>query len=289
MTRSDSVDESDLHAFVDGELDAERRRRIEEHLHKHHEDAALVEGWRRQNAALRAAFANTVKEPLPASLRTTAKASLTSGFGSGVNWARFSPSKSSSLRAMRRSDTSRKLQRRPMIAVSLLTLLAGGLIAGAALLALTNPATPPAETRAAPAAFVERAENAYATFAPDARAVEIGVDRKAELSAWLADRLGYGVLPDLTGAGLELRGGRIVPGGSGPAGLLFYRSAEGALVGLYFERAVGERPSGAARRAAPGLTAVEWRAGGRAFVLLGPLTAEAMRLAAESAASQSSR
>lgn len=288
MTRAEPVDESDLHAFVDGELDAERRRLIEEHLHKHHEDAALVEGWRRQNAALRAAFANTVKEPLPASLRTTNKASLASSFGSGVNWARFSPSKSSSLRAMRRPDTSRKLQRRPMIAVSLLTLLAGGLIAGAALLAFTNPATPPAEMRPAPVAFVERAESAYATFATDTRAVEIGVDRKAELSAWLADRVGYGALPDLSGAGLELRGGRLVPGALGPAGLLFYRSAEGALVGLYFERAAGERP-GAAPRPAPGLAVVEWRAGGRAFVLLGPLSAEAMRLAGESAARQSSR
>jgi anti-sigma factor RsiW len=291
MSRSDPVDESELHAFVDGELDAEARRRIEAHLQTHHEDAALVEGWRRQNAALRAAFAQAVKEPLPPALRTATKSSLTGGFGSGVNWARFSPSKASSLRTMRRPDTSRRIPRRPVIAMSLLTLLAGALIAGAALLAFTNPATPPApETRIAAAAFVERAEVAYLTYASDARLVEIGVDGKAELSAWLAQRLGYGGLPDLTGAGLELAGGRLVPGAAGPAGLLFYRAGEGgALVALFFERVTGDRPAGAAPRTAPGITAVEWRAGGRAFVLLGPLSVEAMRVAAESAAGQTSR
>jgi anti-sigma factor RsiW len=290
MSRSDPVDESELHAFVDGELDADARRRIEAHLHTHHEDALLVEGWRRQNAALRAAFAQTVKEPLPSGLRSATKSSLTSGFGSGVNWARFSPSKASSLRTMRRPDTSRRIPRRPVIAMSLLTLLAGALIAGAALLAFTSPATPPApETRAAPAAFVERAETAYLTYAPDARPVEIGAERKADLSAWLAQRVGYGGLPDLTGAGLAFVGGRLVPGVAGPAGLLFYRTEEGAAVALYFERAAGDRPAGAPPRTTPGVAAVEWRAGGRSFVLLGPLSAEAMRAAAESAAGQTAR
>jgi anti-sigma factor RsiW len=172
--------------------------------------------------------------------------------------------------------------------MSLLTLLAGALIAGAALLAFTSPATPPRTHAGHAVSFVERAEAAYLTFAPDARPVEIGADRKAELSAWLAERTGFGGLPDLTAAGLAFGGGRLVPGAFGPAGLLFYRSAEDALVGLYFERASSEKPSGAPPRGAPGLAAVEWRAGGRVFVLLGPLTAEAMRVVAESAASQSS-
>lgn len=138
--RADPVDESELHAYVDGELEAEERRRIEDHLHKHQEDAALVEGWRRQNAALRSAFAQTVKEPLPPALRSVSKSGLAAGFGSSVNWARFSPSKASSLRTLRRPDTSRRIQRRPMIALSLVTLVAGALAAGAVLLALTSPA-----------------------------------------------------------------------------------------------------------------------------------------------------
>lgn len=287
MPASEHVDESELHAFVDGELDAERRRRIEDHLHRSPEDATLVEGWRRQNAALRAAFASAAKEPLPASLRRS-KSEMGRSFGSGVNWARFSPSKASSLRSMRRSDTSRKLRRRPAIAVSVMTLVAGAIVAGAALLAFTGPATPPekaARVAAAPG-FVTRAHIAYSTFAQDARPVEMGVDQKTELADWLAERAGSGVLPDLTAAGLDLLGGRLVPGVAGPAGLLLYQTRSGARVGLYFERAGAESASAEHPRATPGLLAVEWRAAGLAYVLLGPLSGEAGRAAAESAASQ---
>ncbi|MBG0809474.1 anti-sigma factor [Methylosinus sp. H3A] len=291
MSPREHVDESDLHAFVDGELDAENRRRIEDHLHSHAEDAALVEGWRRQNAALRAAFAQTVKEPVPAGLRTASVTSLTRSFGSGVNWARFSPSKGASLRAMRRSDTSRRLPRRPAIVMSLLTLLAGAVVAGAALLAFTGPASPPAPAQRAiiePPGLVAHAQLAYQTFAQDARPVEIGADRKAELSTWLGERAGFGRLPDLSAAGLELIGGRLVPGVLAPAGLLIYQSSAGAKVALYFERAGGERPSAAPPKTAPGLSAVEWRAVGFAFILIGPLAVETARTAAESAATQAS-
>jgi anti-sigma factor RsiW len=289
MAPGEHVDESELHAFVDGELDAERRRRIEDHLHRTPEDAALVEGWRRQNAALRSAFAQTVKEPLPSALRSGSVTSLTRSFGSGVNWARFSPSKASSLRSMRRSDTSRRLPRRPAILMSLLTLLGGALIAGAALLVFTAPATPPPDRarQLLDQALAARAQIAYQTFAADpARAVEIPAERKAELSSLLGERVGHGGAPHLSAVGLELVGGRLIPGALGPAGLLFYKTAAGVLVGLYFERAGGERPPGPPRTIAPGLMAAEWRAAGQGFVLIGPLSAEAARAAADSAASQ---
>ena len=57
-----SVVEEDLHALVDGEISVERRRQVEDHLLQHPEDAALVDNWRRQNAALRAAFEPVAQE-----------------------------------------------------------------------------------------------------------------------------------------------------------------------------------------------------------------------------------
>ncbi|PPD08828.1 MAG: anti-sigma factor, partial [Methylocystis sp.] len=72
MTPSALIEEADLHALVDGELDPERRRKVEDHLLQHPEDAALVEGWRRQNAALRAAFEPVALETPPLSLREAA-------------------------------------------------------------------------------------------------------------------------------------------------------------------------------------------------------------------------
>lgn len=287
---SEHVEEFELHAFVDGELDGERRRKIEDHLHRSPEDASLVEAWRRQNAALRAAFAHTAKEPLPVSLRPAAPkaGSHPPGPGSsGVDWARFSPSKASSLRSMRGLDTGRKSRRRPAIAFSVMTLLAGAVVAGAAILAFTGPATPPQapERLVASPGFVARANVAYLTFAKDARPIEIGVDRKSELAAWLLDRAGFGGLPDLSAEGLKLIGGRLTPGAMGPAGFLLYETDARARVGLYFERAGSSAAQAEPTRAAPGLAAVEWRAAGMAFVLLGPISGEAAQAAAERAAS----
>jgi len=66
------LEEADLHALVDGELDPERRRRVEDYLLQNPADAALVELWRRQNAALRAAFEPIPPETPPHTLRTAA-------------------------------------------------------------------------------------------------------------------------------------------------------------------------------------------------------------------------
>ena len=58
------LEEADLHAFVDGILDPDQRRRVEEHLAQHPEDAALVESWQRQNAAIRAVYEPILREIL---------------------------------------------------------------------------------------------------------------------------------------------------------------------------------------------------------------------------------
>ncbi len=55
---------------------------------------------------------------------------------------------------------------------------------------------------------------------------------------------------------------------------------------LYFERAEPEKATYAAPRADQGLIAIEWRGAAMAFVLIGPLAAEAMQESAERAAAQ---
>lgn len=290
---SSPVGEHDLHAFVDGELDDERRRRIEDHLQTSPDDAALVETWRRQNAALRAAFAHAAKEPLPLSLKAAAaRAGATAAPGaSPVNWSRFSPSKAAALRAMRRLDAAApESRRRPALAFAAALLIAA-LAAGGAVLAFLRSA-PPKEERVerfvSPGGFAARATAAYATFAPDSRPVEIGADKAAELSAWLAERAGFGAAPDLRPL-LKLVGGRIVPGVDGPAGFLLYETQDGVRAGLYFERAAGPPPMAEPPKAPADFALLEWRAAGMAFVLLGPLRAEAAQQAAAQAARQIGR
>jgi len=285
--RPPAVHEADLHALVDGELPPERRREIEDHLAAHAEDAALVERWRRQNAALRAAFEQVAREAPPPVWRAAARGEnrpmpIETG---ATHWGR-----PSTPRSVRRLDDVRRARRRKSLLVSAAMLLAGVLVAGAAALFfhahLTAPAPEAAIGEPAASGYVGRASLTYFTFAADARPVEIDAAHGEQLRDWLRARLGFGRAPDLSSLGLNILGGRLIPGVAGPAGLLLYEDPRGARVGLYFERAEAEATASAPPRVAPGQVAIEWRASGLAFVLIGPLGPEAMQAAAEKAAAE---
>ncbi|MBM3550879.1 MAG: anti-sigma factor [Alphaproteobacteria bacterium] len=285
MTPSALIEESDLHALVDGELDPERRRKVEDHLLQHPEDAALVEGWRRQNAALRAAFEPVALETPPLSLREAAARPPAPPAGQGpietgaIHWGR----PGAAPRPARKLDDIRASRRRQALASTLLTLVAGATVAVAALLFLASrpPAQHPTLTIAA-TSYASRAGLTYATYALDGRPVEIDAAHGGELLAWLQERVGFARTPDLTGVGLRLLGGRVAPGVASPAAFLVYERDDGARVGLYFERAdAGAAPSG---QRGQGVSVIEWRAGGFAFVLVGVMAPDAMQAAAEAAA-----
>ncbi|MBM3577397.1 MAG: anti-sigma factor [Alphaproteobacteria bacterium] len=285
MTPSALIEEADLHALVDGELDPERRRKVEDHLLQHPEDAALVEGWRRQNAALRAAFEPVALEPAPLSLREAAARPPAPPVGQGpietgaIHWGR----PGAAPRPMRKLDEIRASRRRQALASTLLTLVAGAAVAVAALLFLASrpPTQSPTLTRAA-TSYAARAGLTYATYILDARPVEIDAAHHDELLTWLQERVGFSRAPDLDGVGLRLLGGRVAPGVAAPAAFLIYQRDDGARVGLYFERAEAvAAPSG---QRGQGVTVIEWRASGFAFVLVGALPPDAMQAAAEAAA-----
>lgn len=65
------IAEEDLHGFVDGEVDDDKREAILAHLLAAPADAARVEAWRQQNILLRAAFSQATLEPVPMSLSFT--------------------------------------------------------------------------------------------------------------------------------------------------------------------------------------------------------------------------
>ena len=286
MTPSALVEEADLHALVDGELDPERRRKVEDHLLQHPEDAALVEGWRRQNAALRAAFEPVALETLPLSLRDAATRTPLPPQGEGpietgaIHWGR----PGAAPRPTRRLDEIRASRRRQAILSTVLTLLAAAAVAAVAALVFAGRGESPRSpvSMSAPQGYAARAGLTYATYFLDPRPVEVDVSRRGELVAWMQERVGFSRLPDLSGLGLRLLGGRVAPGVAAPAGFLLYERADGARIGLYFERS--DAAGAPAPRAGPGVAAIEWRAGGFAFVLVGPLSTEEMQAAAERAA-----
>jgi len=285
MGASPAIDEADLHALVDNEISGEERRRVEDHLAVSPEDAALVEGWRRQNAALRAAFEPVAQERPPLSLRNAAQRNAATGAppieSGAIHWGR----PSTSTRSLRRFEEASGSRQAQAIASTIGALLVGAAIAGAAVFVLTHPGVAPP---AAPEpSYVERADLAYQTYVFDPRPVEFDGAQKEDLLNALRLRLGFARAPDLSSLDLKLLGARVAPGLRGPAGVLIYeRGDRSARVALYYEKAESAGLPRTAPRVDQALTAIEWRAAGYDCVLIGPLGPEAMQQAAERAAAE---
>ena len=68
---SERISDEQISAWVDGELDAAQRARVEAWLQDHPEDATRAAVWAADRQALQALFGPVVDEPVPASLTRT--------------------------------------------------------------------------------------------------------------------------------------------------------------------------------------------------------------------------
>jgi len=197
--------EEDLHGFVDGQLDPERRAEVERLIAAQPDLAQRAAADRRHRAALRAALAPMLAEPVPASL-----------------------------------DLGRLLQqrlRRPrpglwrMAAAVLLGVCLGG--AGGWLLSAGPP-------RGLDAVMAEAASS-YTVYARDpSRPVE--VSNRDSLTQWILSRMHRLVTPpDLSGSGYDFMGGRIVATGHGPAALFVFRNAAGMRLAVFVRPVAQDR------------------------------------------------
>lgn len=195
MSRPD-ISESDLHAYVDGELDRSRRSEVEAHVATQPEDAARVAAYARLNEGLRARYDEILEEPVPARLtrRPAYRASRILRYAAAVGW---------------------------------LTLggLAGWQLHG----------WQARDDRAATPAWARRAAVAHIVYSPEVRhPVEVGADQEDHLVAWLSKRLGTPLrIPNLNGIGYGLVGGRLLPGERGPAAQFMYQDSQGQRLTLY--------------------------------------------------------
>lgn len=200
------ITETDLHAYVDGQLQADRQAEVEAWLAEHPDDAARLHAYRAQNHALRERFAAVLDEPLPAALRTLATPSVTHKAAWLSRWS---------------------LQR---LAAGLAIAVVSGLVGWTA-----RDQYSPEERLAQGVPLPRQAAVAHAVFSPDVRRpVEIRADQEDQLVTWLSKRLGTPVRPPKLGAlGYELIGGRLLPGGSGPVAQFMYHDAAGQRLTLY--------------------------------------------------------
>lgn len=238
------VTEDELHAYVDGELPADRVAAIESWLAVHPEDMARVAAWRAQKEAIRARYAAVAHEPVPARFDLDRLA------GPDQRW------------------------RRVAAAAVLAAFICGG---GAGWFAhraiISTPGPQFGATRADGdgfAAFTAEAIAAYKLYTVEVRhPVEVAANDAEHLTQWLSKRLGYQLrAPQLESVGLNLVGGRLLPGPTGAAAFLMYENAAGERYTLYCGRT--RAPATALRyNESAAASAVYWASDDVAYVISG--------------------
>ncbi|MCH8184348.1 MAG: anti-sigma factor [Proteobacteria bacterium] len=233
------ISDGDLQALADDQLDPARRAEVEAHVAANPDAARTVAVYRAQNTALHEAYDGALNEPVP---------------------ERF-------LRTHRQRRGGGLIR----IAAALVLFVLGG--AGGWWL---NDLAPP--SRAALASQVsERARIAHAVYVPEVRhPVEVTAAEQGHLTAWLTKRIGAQlIVPELTSAGYDLMGGRLLPGGGTPAAQIMYEDQSGARLTLYI-RASGPDDAKSALRydRAAGVGVYYWDDGEKGYALAGELQKE---------------
>ena len=236
---STPVRDDELHAWLDGQLPAQRRAEVEDWLRAHPRDAERVEGWRRDAAALRTALAG---QPLPEA-------------------PGLAP------HAIRRRVAARRQARLGMAAALVLSLGCGSLLGWQARGRQEANANPPMADAVA----------AYRLFAEDGTPLAFDGGGHAALQDWLRVHFGKaGAIPDLASQGYALAGGRLLSTPEGPAAMLVYRNAADARIALYLRPRTARLAQPGERRDGR-LLAQYWVEGRTALALVGPATEAALR------------
>jgi anti-sigma factor RsiW len=236
VDRKSPVTEDELHAYVDGELPADRCFAVEEWLAAHPDDAARVAAWRLQADAIRARFNNAANETVPARLKIEAL------LRSGRNWRAIAA------------------------AVAALAFLGGG-VAGWMARSTTEVVAAVGDPTDD---LAQRALAAHKLYIGEIRhPVEVGA-AESHLTPWLSRRIGTTLrLPDFSAFDLKLMGGRLLPGEEAPAALLMYENGSGDRVTFYMSKLA--HPQTAFRYyTSDHVAAIRWVVGEYGYVVSGP-------------------
>ncbi|ANH68780.1 anti-sigma factor [Mitsuaria sp. 7] len=229
MTPDDiDFDESNLHAYVDGQLPPERAAQVADWLLRHPRAAQQVLGWREQRESLKALHRDWLDEPVPPSLTAALRPPA-------ANASRWPRAWAAAL----------------LLAVGLGAGVAGGWGGHAWWYGKKEAAEMAAAAAAARAAgrdpsipeYVRDAAIAHAVYQPEKRhPVEVGADQADHLMQWLSKRLGQPLYaPVLRDYGWKLVGGRLLPAGDDAAAGTSSGGAALARAQFMYENETGER------------------------------------------------
>ena len=206
MNAPSSITETDLHAYLDGQLPEARRNAVEAYLDAHPQEALRLRDYQSHSQALREWFNPVLDESLPKALRQRAMKPVLSTEKVLPRWS---------------------LQR---IAAGFLLAVVSGAAGW-----LAHGVYPANERLARLTPLPHQAAVAHAVFSVDVkRPVEISAEHEDQLVTWLSKRMGSPMRPPKLGAlGYELVGGRLLPGDNGPVAQFMYQDANGQRLTLY--------------------------------------------------------
>jgi anti-sigma factor RsiW len=189
------IDDAELHAYVDGQLTADRVAAVDAALDSEPALAARVAALRGLNTDLRDALDPILAEPIPERLLAAAVPPRP-GRGAARRWMM------------------------PVFAAAASLVLGLGLGWMGRGLSIEDAGTP--------TTFARQAAFTHALYAADARRpVEVWANEEKSLVTWLTRRLGHSIhAPDLNALGYALVGGRLVAGNEKPTALLMYENAD---------------------------------------------------------------
>jgi len=242
IDRDSPVTEEELHAFVDGELPADRQEAVTDWLATHADAAAQVGAWRAQADAIRARYGAVVNEPVPDRLKLE--------------------------QVMRHERAGGRTYAAMAAAAAIVAFVFGGAVGwfahGASAAAPTGFDT-----------FTAEALDAYKLYVVEVRhPVEVPGSERTHMTQWLSKRLGAELrVPDLQSIGLKLVGGRLLPGPTGAAAFYMYEGPSGERFTIYCAKATA--PTTALRyRSEQQQAAFYWVDDKVAYVVSGPANRE---------------
>lgn len=214
--------DEDLHAYVDGYLDGDRRLAVERWLADDQDAARRVEDYRAQAALLHEIFDPVLREEFAPEIHSLAE--QLKGRIAG-------------------NDNRPAWHAKPWVRMAAaVLLLVGGAAGGYVGRGVTTPSPATQQQRQTLLTFAEEAAQAHRFYTADERyQVEMGADDPGALDSFLSQRVGKEVFgPDLSKAGYRLVGGRSLPTDLGAGAQYMYINEQGKRITLF----AGSSPAG---------------------------------------------
>lgn len=240
-----------LSAYLDGALPAAELAEVEALIAKDAAVAEELDALRQADAAIGSAFAAMLETPVPPAL----------------------------VRALEEAPaiaTPANLPRGPRWGMRTVAAALALLMIGAGMgSVLTRLLIAPVEVAAAPG-WLDQVADYHRVYARQERHLaEVPATDAAHLQTWLADTTGVSfTIPDLSGLGLTLRGGRLLVAAGKPVGQLMYTDAAGEVVALCFvaggDAAADDGPTAFTTRDFGDIDMVVWKDRAASYVVVGP-------------------